>query len=132
MQRLTTMMPGTNGHAFHVQRLQRDLGLLHRSTDASAPGLQCGRQFARPGCHHEAPTGCFGCAAQQQLDAGVVAVVQVVHQQHAAAAQHVGDRRFEGTGLQLALVELEPDIATVEGKIRWKGKIEFTRWERRN
>ena len=35
-------------------------------------------------------------------------------------------------GLQLALVELEPDIATVEGKIRWKGKIEFTRWERRN
>ena len=33
-------------------------------------------------------------------------------------------------GVQLSQIDLDPDIATLEGKPRWKGSIAFTRWER--
>lgn len=32
-------------------------------------------------------------------------------------------------GIELANIDIEPAMATVEGKARWKGTIAFTRWE---
>ncbi len=34
-------------------------------------------------------------------------------------------------GVQLATLDLKPDIATVEGKPRWQGSVGFSRWERK-
>lgn len=35
-------------------------------------------------------------------------------------------------GLELSVLELQPGIATVDGKPRWMGSVSFTRWERRS
>jgi hypothetical protein len=38
----------------------------------------------------------------------------------------------EVAGVELASVDIEPGIATVDGKARWKGTIAFSRWELKN
>jgi len=35
-------------------------------------------------------------------------------------------------GIELSAIELQPGLATVEGKPRWQGSVSFTRWERRS
>ncbi|MGD9690086.1 MAG: hypothetical protein AB7K52_10575 [Phycisphaerales bacterium] len=37
----------------------------------------------------------------------------------------------EFAGVELTSIDLEPAMATTEGKARWKGIIAFTRWERK-
>jgi len=93
-----------------IERIGREVGLVGVSVTESRDGLTAG-----------------SVGFDKKRYAGTLA-----KQETEPMLRWISRTTDELPGLQLALVELEPDIATVEGKVRWKGKVEFTRWERRN